>query len=155
MKKHLLIIFTLFATGSIAQPLRGHFLGGFANYNGDLQQKRFTLQQAKGAIGGGFTYNFNDHFLGRGDFMFGHVAADDKRNTRPRLIARNLNFTARVYELSLLGEYNIFSLSDRKLSPYLFGGIGLYHFTPYTTDPVGNKIYLPGLSTEGQGFLPK
>ena len=154
MKKHLLIIFTLFATGSIAQPLRGHFLGGFANYNGDLQQKRFTLQQAKGAIGGGFTYNFNDHFLGRGDFMFGHVAADDRRNTKPMLMARNLNFTSRVYELSLLGEYDFLSLSQHKFSPYVFLGIGLYHFSPYTSDAAGDRIYLSGLSTEGQGIIP-
>lgn len=154
MKKHLYLIFILFTTIAEAQPVRLHFLGGFANYNGDLQEKGFTLQQARGVFGAGATFNLNDRLLVRSDATFAHVGADDKRNTRPKLIARNLNFTARVYELSLLGEYNVFNLSDHKLSPYLFGGIALFHFTPYTTDPLGNKIYLPGLSTEGQGFLP-
>ena len=154
MKKYSSIIFIFFATMSIAQPVRLHFMGGFANYNGDLQQKRFTLQQAKGAIGVGATFNLTDHLAGRADVAFGLVGADDKRSTKPALISRNLNFTSRIYEVSLLGEYDILNLNEHKLSPYVFIGIGLFHFNPYTTDPAGNKIYLSGLSTEGQGILP-
>ena len=154
MKKHLFIFFTLFTTATFAQPVRLHFTGGFANYNGDLQEKRFTLQQAKGVIGAGATFNLTDRLSGRADYTFGHIGADDKRSTKAGMIARNLNFTSRVYELSLLGEYDLRNLNEHKFSPYVFLGIGLFHFSPYTTDAVGRKVYLSGLSTEGQGVIP-
>jgi hypothetical protein len=53
-----------------------------------------------------------------------------------------------------LGEYDLFSLNDHKLTPYGFLGIGLFHFSPYSFDALGNRVYLSGLSTEGQGILP-
>jgi hypothetical protein len=154
MKLLFSVTLTFITAISIGQPLRLHMLGGFSNYNGDLQPKRITLEQAKGAIGGGITYDITDHIVGRVDAIVASVGADDKRNKKPDLLARNLNFTSRIYELSLLGEYNLFSLKDHKFSPYVFGGIGIFHFSPYTHDAVGNKIFLAPLGTEGQGFLP-
>lgn len=154
MKLLLSTTFIFITALSIGQPVRVHLLGGFSNYNGDLQQKRITLEQAKGVIGAGLTYNISNHLLGRIDALFASVSADDKRSKKPDLISRNLNFSSRVYELSLLGEYNIFNLNDRKFSPYVFMGVGLFHFSPYTLDAVGNKVFLQPLSTEGQGFLP-
>lgn len=130
-------------------------MGGFANYAGDIQQKAFTLDQAKGAVGVGASYNITDQLLGRLDLTYAHVGADDKKNiNKPALLARNLNFTSRVYEISLLGEYNIFNLNQQKFSPYVFLGIGLFHFSPYTYDAQGQKIFLSSLNTEGQGILP-
>jgi hypothetical protein len=154
MKKIFFVLFIFFGTVSIAQPLRYHLLGGFANYNGDLQEKPFTLQQAKGAIGVGASYTITDHVSVRSDFTYAKVGADDKRNSKPELIARNLNFTSDIYELALLGEYNFLSLSAHKFSPYLFGGVGFYHYNPYTFDLRGTKYFLSNYSTEGQGFLP-
>lgn len=154
MKKNLLLLSILFATASFAQPVRLHLTGGFANYNGDLQQKRFTLSQAKGVIGAGATFNITDQLSVRSDYSFAHLAADDKRSSNPGLRARNLNFNTYIYELTLLGEYDILNLNLHKLSPYVFGGVGIFHFNPYTLDAVGRKVYLAPLSTEGQGVLP-
>jgi hypothetical protein len=42
-------------------------------------------------------------------------------------------------------------LNDKWWTPYVFAGIGLYHFNPYTKDSV--KRFLKPLSTEGQGFV--
>ncbi|MCW3110016.1 MAG: hypothetical protein JWQ09_4522 [Segetibacter sp.] len=154
MKKNLLFIFIFFATVSFAQPVRLHIMGGFANYNGDLQQKRFTLSQAKGVVSAGATFNITDQLSVRSDYSFAHLAADDKKSSKPDLRARNLNFNTYIYELTLLGEYDIVNLNQHKLSPYVFGGVGVFHFSPSTYDAVGRKIYLAGLSTEGQGFLP-
>jgi len=50
MKKNLVVLFILATSVSISQPVRLHIMGGFANYNGDIQQKKFTLDQAKGAV---------------------------------------------------------------------------------------------------------
>ncbi|MGZ8553132.1 MAG: hypothetical protein ACXWV8_06980, partial [Chitinophagaceae bacterium] len=46
-----------------------------------------------------------------------------------------------------------FSLNYHWWTPYVFAGIGVYHFKPYTTDTTGNKYFLKPLSTEGQGFM--
>lgn len=154
MKHIFLSLFIFFATVSIAQPLRFHLLGGFANYNGDLQEKPFTLQQAKGAIGAGVSFTITDHISVRSDVMYAKVGADDKRNSKPDLRARNLNFTSDIYEASLLGEYNILNLNVYKFSPYLFAGIGFYHYSPYTFDARGTKYLLSHYNTEGQGFVP-
>lgn len=153
MKKHFFILFVLFATSSIAQPVRLHIMAGFANYNGDIQQKRFTLESAKAAIGAGATFSITDRFSIRGDAYYAHVGANDKNNNKLQLRARNLNFETRIYEMSLLGEYDFVSLYQHKFSPYVFGGIGLFHFSPYTYDAKGAKVYLSGLSTEGEGIV--
>lgn len=153
MYKFLSTLFIFISTVSISQPVRVHFTGGFANYNGDLQQKRVTLQQAKGAIGAGVTFNLSDRLSVRSDYTFANVSADDKRNKNSSLAARNLNFNTRLYELTLMGEYDILDLNQHKISPYVFGGVGLFHYDPYTTGAAGEKVYLSYLSTEGQGFL--
>lgn len=154
MKKILLILFVFIAAKSIAQPLTFHLLGGFANYNGDLQEKPFTLQQAKGAVGVGASFSITDHISVRSDFIYAKVGADDKRNSKPDLRARNLNFTTDIYEASLLGEYNILPVTVNKVSPYFFAGIGFFHYNPYTFDAKGTKYFLSNYNTEGQGFIP-
>lgn len=150
--KYVFVSLLFLASASFAQPLRLHLMGGFANYTGDIQQKRFTLNQAKGVVSAGATYNFTDKLAIRADYSFAKVGADDKYNTSPSLKQRNLNFQTIIQEFSLVGEYDILSTYEHALTPYVFGGLGVFHFSPYTTDPQGNKIYLQGLSTEGQGF---
>ncbi|MDQ6812487.1 MAG: DUF6089 family protein [Bacteroidota bacterium] len=152
MKKQLIIIFILCTAVANAQPFSIHLMGGLANYNGDLQQKRYTFQQAKGVIAGGLSYHATEHLLGRLDAAIATVGADDKLSGRADMVARNLNFTTPIYEVSLIGEYDLWSLDKRKFTPYGFLGIGLFHFNPYTFDAQGGKVFLQGLSTEGQGF---
>ena len=67
---------------------------------------------------------------------------------------RNLNFRSKLFDWELTGQYNIFSLNDKWWTPYVFAGIGIYHFNPYTKDSADNKTFLKPLSTEGQGFIP-
>lgn len=49
-------------------------------------------------------------------------------------------------------EYNFLDLYTTRITPYGFAGIGLFKFSPYTVDSVYGKVYLNGLSTEGQGL---
>jgi opacity protein-like surface antigen len=154
MKKGFLLLLIFPAIVSSAQQVRLHLMGGFANYNGDIQQKLVTFQSAKGAVSIGGTLNITDQLAIRGDASFAKLQGDDKNNKKPQLRSRNLNFQTIIQELSLLAEYDFRNLNDHKFSPYIFGGIGLYHFSPYTFDGAGTKNYLIGLRTEGEGILP-
>ena len=151
MKKNIVFILLVLSPASFAQPVRLHIMGGFANYGGEIQQRRFTLNQANGIIGAGATFNITNKFSLRGDGSFARLGADDKLN-KADLRARNLNFKTIIQELNLTGEYDIFNLNDKRFTPYIFAGIGVFHFSPYTLSPAGNRVYLVGLSTEGQGF---
>lgn len=146
----LLLPFNFFITLS-AQKINFNLFIGTANYYGDLQSKRYTFNQAKLAGGIGISYEVSDKFFIRGLFSGAKVSADDKLN--PELLrVRNLNFTTTITEAQLAGEYYFFSKNDNPIAPYIFAGIALYHFNPYTKDTFQNKFFLQPLSTEGQGF---
>jgi hypothetical protein len=125
--------------------------GGFANYQGDLQDRTLTLDQSNGAFGVGVKYDLTSRIAVRSSFNYGKVQADDKVNN-PILQARNLHFQSKIFELNLLGEYTFFDLTKYRLSPYIFGGIAVFRFNPYAYDSSGIKHFLKPLSTEGQGL---
>ncbi|MEP6747566.1 MAG: DUF6089 family protein [Bacteroidota bacterium] len=135
-----------------AQNLHVDLFGGFSNYQGDLQEKRFTTAQAKGAVGVGVRYDLSNHFAVRANFSYASLGADDKYNKQADLRARNLNFKTKIVENNLLLDYSFLNLNYHKLSPYVFGGVAVFHFNPYTNDSLGNKTYLRPLSTEGEGL---
>jgi hypothetical protein len=136
---------------SIAQPLHITAWGGFSGYQGDLESKRNNLAQSNFAFGFGLKYDLTTHLAVRAGFNSGKIGADDKKN-EPSLRARNLSFQSRITEGNLLLDYSLFDLSQKRLTPYVFAGVALYHFNPYAFDTLGNKIYLKPLSTEGQGL---
>src|SRR5215210_5168157 len=133
------------------QKLHGTIFGGFANYYGDLQNKPFTLDQANGVFGVGAKYDLTNKISIRSGIMYGKISASDARN-KAALHFRNLSFQSRILELNVLGEYTFFDMQERQLSPYVFGGIAMFHVNPYTYDTLGNKHFLKPLSTEGQGL---
>jgi len=152
MRKLLFLLLALPFCGYAQRKLNLTLFGGFSNYNGDLQSKRFTTDQSKGAIGAGLRYEVSSKFAVHGNLMYGKVAGDDKRN-EPSLRHRNLNFETRIYEGNLLADYTFLDLKEHAVSPYVFAGIALYRFNPYTFDTLtGRKVYLRPLSTEGQGL---
>lgn len=143
-------LFPLFIS---AQNLHVEVNAGIANYQGDLQGKRFTLTNSRPAFGAGLSYSFNNHFTIRGLAGYMHIAADDKNNHKATGITyRNLNFTSRLLEAQLALEYYLFDLQERNFSPYVFAGLSAFHFNPYSFDSSGNKVFLRPLSTEGQGL---
>jgi hypothetical protein len=129
-----------------------NLFGGFANYIGDLQSKNYTTQQSHGAFGAGVQYDLDGHFSLLANGSFGRVSASDAYSTNPLLRARNLNFESKIYEGNVLAEYNLLDLNIHRFSPYVFAGVALYHFNPYTYDTLGKKVYLRPLSTEGEGL---
>jgi hypothetical protein len=141
----------IFSFHASAQNLHLNLFAGSSNYSGDLQDKGFTFSQAHFAGGVGVSYDITEHFSATGGVNFGTVSGNDKYG---RNKARNLNFTSAISEANLGIQYFITPLSEHLLTPYVFVGIAVYHFNPYTTDTSGRKTFLRPLSTEGEGFLP-
>jgi opacity protein-like surface antigen len=123
---------------------------GLAGYQGDLKAHSVTLSQTNimGSIG--VRYDLSEHFTARSYFTLTALKADDKKGTAS-MQQRNLNFRTKLFDWELGAQYHVFSLNDKWWTPYVFAGIGLYHFNPYTKDSV--KRFLQPLSTEGQGFI--
>jgi opacity protein-like surface antigen len=133
-----------------AQNLHLNLFAGTSNYSGDLQDKGFTLSQSHFAGGFGVSYDITDHFSVQSALTFGTISANDKYG---RNKARNLNFNSAISEVNVGVQYFITPLSEHVLTPYVFAGLAVYHFNPYTTDTAGAKTYLKPLSTEGEGFI--
>ena len=143
-------IMLLLSLNADAQKFHVNLFAGASNYQGDLQDKRFTFSQSHFAGGAGLSYDLTDKFSIRSGITLGKVSGDDKQG---RNINRNLNFSSSLTEFNIGLEYYITRLEDHALTPYVFGGIALYHFNPYTHDTSGQKYFLKPLSTEGEGFL--
>ncbi len=135
---------------SHAQKFGIDLFAGSSNYQGDLQDKSFTFNQAHFAGGIGFHYDLSPHLSIRTGVVFGKVSANDKYGKN---VERNLNFTSGLTEGNLGLQYYITPLADHALTPYVFAGVAIYHFNPYTYDTSGSKVYLKPLSTEGEGFV--
>ncbi len=152
MKQYIQTTFFLMlcSVAASSQNLNITAFAGFSNYQGDLQDKRFTLNQSYGAFGAGILYDVTDKFAVRANITFGKVGGDDKQNIKNS--TRNLNFSTGLTDIHLGLEYSLLSLNDRTLSPYVFAGISYFKFNPYSNDTLGRKVFLQPLSTEGQGF---
>lgn len=125
---------------------------GASRYNGDLTQSIFSPATIKPAAAVKLKYDFGDVFVLRGGIAWGRVAGNDKNNHRADLRTRNLNFESGILEGTLCMEINIFEPEFFNAYPYVFAGIGIFHFNPFTYDDDHVKYYLQPLGTEGQGL---
>lgn len=144
--------FFLFTISLQAQSIHLGVSGGLSNYLGDLVDKPYDFRQTNGAIGITAHYELTEKLLLRGAFTFGKVNGADFYSDNDSLKARNLSFESSISEFSVVGEYYLFSLYEKRFSPYVFGGLALFHFSPYTYDAKGDQIHLQKLGTEGQGL---
>lgn len=132
---------------SVAQGFGIYASPGIINYGGDLQKKVYTFSQAKFAISGGLLYNFN-HFTIRGALTYGRIQGSDSTGG---FKARNLSFQSKLGEASLALQYDLFTLDEKKFTPYIFAGGALFYHNPYTIYE-GRRVNLRNLGTEGQGL---
>lgn len=123
---------------------------GISNYRGDLGGSAFNASTSRTAGGVGTVFELNHRMLIRAEMNYGKVNGSDKFD--PKTSTRNLSFTSKITEFSLLFEYLLFDLYEYKLSPYFFAGVGTFKFSPYTTNKTGGIVFLAEQSTEGQGF---
>jgi hypothetical protein len=150
MRKIVVLLIGCFVSiHSFAQFHAGIF-GGIANYHGDLVEK--VYQTPKPAFGVSLAYQVNSRINLRTALSFARVAGADSLSESEDLQMRNLSFQSSIIELSFAGEFHTFDLDLKGWSPYVFAGLSVFKFNPYTFDRNGNKVFLQSLSTEGQGL---
>lgn len=150
MRKCLLPFALLLISATSFAQLRLGIFTGIANYQGDLIDKPFQAPRFAGGVS--LAYDFSERFALRGGLTIAKVAGADSLSDKAYLQARNLSFQSSIVEFSLRGEYTIFNMSNMRWSPYVFGGLAVYHFNPYTYDRNNNQVFLKPLGTEGQGL---
>ena len=135
-----------------AQEWQAEIMGGVTGYNGDLTQQRVSIKHLRPAVNLNLKYNSGDFVNFRIGLGYGRIGADDKDNTNAVLKRRNLNFKSDIYELNLIVEVNLADPDTYTSYPYFFGGVGVFHFNPFTYDSANKKTFLQPLSTEGEGL---
>lgn len=126
--------------------------GGTSHYVGDLTEKLFIGPLTRAAFGLQIRYGIGQHLVLRGGGMLARVAGHDRYQSRLNLRARNLSFESNLAEASGVLELHGFGVDKKRWSPYVFGGLALFYFNPYTFDATGSQVFLRPLRTEGQGF---
>lgn len=166
-KSYMLIALNLIlVSGLKSQNVEVGLMLGGSNYLGDLSNETFVMGETKFSASIFGRYNFHPRFSMKGFIGYGQVAGDDNNFVNEtRTYAgvedfrfnyfRNLNFFTDIYEASVHAEYNLLkmdlnSYQSRPFVPYVFGGIGLFHFNPRSTFQ-GKEVELQPLATEGQG----
>ncbi len=124
---------------------------GFINYQGDLNPNSFTLQHSNFATGIFVRKPISRWLTLRGGITTGKIEAYDSWN-RAYLKPRNLSFSSTIKELYAGFEIPIMDISVKRFTPYIYGGLAVFHFNPWAYDNNGVKTYLNPLSTEGQGL---
>lgn len=124
---------------------------GAMNYQGDLNPNSFTFKHSGFVAGFIFRKPLNRWFAVRAGANRGTIQAADRWN-RDYLKLRNLSFTTSITEINAGLEVAVLDISTKRFTPYLYGGIAVFHFNPWTNDNSGKKTFLKPLSTEGQGL---
>jgi hypothetical protein len=150
MRKIALVFALFFIVQTSYSQFRLGIFGGLSNYQGDLVDKPY--KSSKAAFGLTGTFPISERFGIRAGITFAKIAGADSLADKPELLARNLSFQSKITEFSVAGEYNIFNLSQIRWTPYVFAGLAVFHFDPYTYDEAGTQTYLKPLTTEGQGL---
>jgi opacity protein-like surface antigen len=153
MKPLFIVLFVLCHFFAHSQKLHADIYAGVSNYQGDLQAKRFTFNDAHPAFGLGLSYDITNRFTIRGAASYLRVTGKDEPGVPAYdFFTRNVNFTSRILEAQLALEFNSLDIEERGFTPYVFAGVAAFHFSPYTFDSTGVKEYLRPLGTEGQGL---
>ena len=147
------------------------------NYYGDLSPKpsRFStdISFTRPAIGLSFAHRFGPRYTLTASFMYGTLKGsdresadkDDEENGVFRY-QRNLSFRNRIKELSIVASMDLFEnqatyISRVPWTPYVYGGVSVFHHNPQAQVPLqdvngnpfpnaGEWVDLQPLGTEGQ-----
>jgi len=127
------------------------FFVGKMNYQGDLNPSSFKFTNSKVTAALTIRQTINRWISLKGGLAIGSIEAADRYN-RDYLKPRNLSFYTTIKEASLGMEASLLDLATKRLTPYVFGSVSIYHFNPWAYDKDGKKVFLQPLSTEGQGL---
>ena len=160
--KHIVLVFLLLlssgmlkAQNALARSEVGLLFGGM-NYIGDLNDQSMF---GKVNYAGGVTlrYCFDSRWSLALGGVYGHIEGGNPDANR----LRNLSFRSPVLEGNLRAEFNFYPYglvmsSQRRSTPYIFCGLGIFKFNPQAmvVDPANGELKwydLQPLGTEGQG----
>ncbi len=123
-----------------AQPmLEGGLFVGFANYQGDLTGSTApNMSENNLAIGLNLRHYLDFNTSVRANFLYGSISGSDANYDFRR--ERGYSFETTLIEVSVVGEWeplgqNRFGSNlsfQKRLSPYVFGGLGLTMIQPET-----------------------
>ncbi len=127
--------------------------GGGMSYLGDLNDQS-AFGEVQTAAGFGLRCRLDNRWSVRLQGSYGTISSMTDCIER-----RNLSFRSRLSEGALMAEFDFRpygpGATESQWTPYLFGGLAVFHFNPETqyTDISGNVLwtYLQPLHTEGQG----
>jgi hypothetical protein len=154
--KHFLALSsTLIVVSAVGQNIEFGVYGGVSNYIGDVSEQKMRFDQFHPSAAVMGRYNVSQRLTFKGMIAYGKVSGADSLASKAKNKIRNTNFHSDIYEFSVHAEYNLIpnKLSGRggkPFVPYIFGGIGIFHFNP-KTEFQGNIFELQPLGTEGQG----
>lgn len=166
-----LIFLIMITRTAMSQSCEVGVLTGMSTFFGDLGGANdigrplffdFEASQVRPVIGGIVRVNLNRHIAWRNNVFYTKIGGDDKLIQPSAVFAnewfrwyRNLNFKSTILEASSMIEVNMMPYdpmhSHKNFTPFVFGGIGVFHFDP-TTEFNGQTVHLQPLHTEGQGF---
>lgn len=155
MKRFILSLVVIFPL--LAQAQRHHEVGLFAgvsNYHGDLQDKWFPDNGYRPNVGVFYKYFMSPRVGIRLGANYSKITAADSLSDIAVKKLRNLRFESKLFEMHAGLEINLLPVDREraKVSPYIFGGVSVFYFNPYTDGMNGEKVMLRPLSTEGQGM---
>lgn len=148
----LILLFPFLFTDTFSQTWEIGVFGGSSAYMGDINPVN-PVKVRNAAFGAQFKRNFNPYWSLKLGYMHGKLEAYDSESDNQAQRDRNLSFYSSLNELSLQAEFNFFkyvpSLSDKRYTPYLFGGVSAFTFNPKTLMN-GDEYNLRDWATEGQ-----
>lgn len=136
-----------------AQTWEAGIFGGGAAYMGDLNQH--NPAQVNNLAAGVFAQrNFNPYLSLKLNYTYGKIAGADSTSNTQQFRDRNLSFSTKLNELSLMAEFNFMRYTpgaDKdRFTPYIYFGAGVVDYTPIASYQ-GTEYDLRSLMTEGQG----
>ncbi len=124
---------------------------GSTHYQGDLDDNGFDwwnvfvagannnvgspFKLLRPGFGVNFYYRFHPHMFADLRFHQGWIGADDKNETDPFRIRRNLNFSSHLTEFAATLGYEFYGNQRRfvfrkPFTPYVFAGVAVFNFNP-------------------------
>jgi hypothetical protein len=132
----------------------GVFIGA-SNYSGDLEENIINIDHTQLGYGGIIRYNFSTVFSLKFGLDWGTISDEDASATDLARQRRNLSFRSSVFAGYIAPElyFANWRFADKKfVQPYIFAGLGAFHFNPQAQYK-GTWYDLQPLGTEGQGTL--
>lgn len=149
-----ILLFSLPIAAIAQEDMSLGFSFGASNYQGDLTPAALSnIGKTNISAGAFLRLQHNDYFNTRVNIQYGSVEAADA-DGGPGRVERNLSFWSNIWEAAVIEELNLIgfnSSNNRFISPYLFGGVAVFHFNP-KTEYFGQVVELQPLGTEGQGI---